>query len=155
MLKNQGLKGYKEMSILSAKPEQLILMLYDGALRFLRQAIKSLEDDDLETAHHNFIRTQNILTELIASLNFDRGGEIALNLFRIYEFMHYTLVQANVKKEPEPARHIYEQIKTLRDSWESALKNQRKQTDQASGEKKDTEPPAAEDGKNKNIELTG
>ena len=81
MLKNQGLKGYKEMSILSAKPEQLILMLYDGALRFLRQAIKSLENNDIETAHHNFIRTQNILTELIASLNFDKGGEIALNLF--------------------------------------------------------------------------
>ena len=121
MPKNQGLKDYKEMSILSAKPERLILMLYDGALRFLRQAIKGLEEKNLEFAHHNMIRTQNILTELIASLNFDKGGEIALNLFRIYEFMHYTLVQANVKKDPEPARKIYEQIKTLRNSWERKI----------------------------------
>lgn len=122
MPKHQAVNEYKEMSVLSAKPEQLILMLYDGALRFLRLAIKSLEEKDLETAHHNFIRAQNIITELIASLNFDKGGEIAYNLFRIYEFMHYTLVQANVKKDPEPARNIYEQLKKLRDSWDSALK---------------------------------
>ena len=152
MFKHQGLKGYKEMSILSAKPEQLILMLYDGALRFLRQAIKSLEENELETAHNNFIRTQNILTELIASLNFEKGGEIAFNLFRIYEFMHYTLVQANVKKEPEPARQIYDQIKKLRESWASALKNQH---NSSATEKEGSGPATAENGKKKNIELTG
>lgn len=155
MPKNQGLKDYKEMSILSAKPERLILMLYDGALRFLRQAIKGLEEKNLEFAHHNLIRTQNILTELIASLNFDKGGEIALNLFRIYEFMHYTLVQANVKKDPEPARKIYEQIKTLRDSWDVALKDQKKGSGDSGGDKKDSETKGSENGPKKSIELRG
>ena len=155
MPKNQGLKDYKEMSILSAKPERLILMLYDGALRFLRQAIKGLEEKNLEFAHHNMIRTQNILTELIASLNFDKGGEIALNLFRIYEFMHYTLVQANVKKDPEPARKIYEQIKTLRNSWEAALKDQKKASGDSGGDKKDSETKGSENGPKKSIELRG
>ncbi len=155
MPKNQGLKDYKEMAILSAKPERLILMLYDGALRFLRQAIKGLEEKNLEFAHNNLIRTQNILTELIASLNFDKGGEIAFNLLRIYECMHYTLVQANVKKTPEPARKIYEQIKTLRDSWDAALKNQKKASGDSGGDKKDSETPDSEKVPKKSIELKG
>jgi len=155
MPKNQGLKDYKEMSVLSAKPEQLILMLYDGALRFLRLAIKGLEEKNLESAHNNLIRTQNILTELIASLNFDKGGEIALNLFRIYEFMHFTLVQANVKKKPEPARKIYEQLKTLRESWHAALKNQKKGSGDSGGDKKNSETTDSENGPKKSIELKG
>ncbi|MBN2290208.1 MAG: flagellar export chaperone FliS [Candidatus Glassbacteria bacterium] len=155
MPKNQGVNEYKEMSVLSAKPEQLILMLYDGALRFLRQAIKNLEEKNLEPAHNNLIRAQNILTELIASLNFDKGGEIAMNLFRIYEFMHYTLVQANVKKDPEPARKIHEQLITLRDSWAAALKNQRQpgEAAKASGASGPAEPERGL--KKKSIELTG
>jgi flagellar secretion chaperone FliS len=153
MPKHPAVNGYKEMSVLSAQPEQLILMLYDGALRFLRLAIKSLEEKDLETGHHNLIRAQNIITELIASLNFDKGGEIANNLFRIYEFMHYTLVQANVKKDPEPARNIYQQLKKLRDSWDSALRS-RQAPGGAEGNlpgKNDPEEPP----KKNSIELTG
>ena len=154
MPKNQGVNEYKEMSILSAKPEKLILMLYDGALRFLRQGVKALEKQDIEVAHNNLIRTQNILTELIASLNFDKGGEIAYNLFRIYEFMHHTLVQANIKKDPEPARRIYEQIKRLRDSWAGALKNQQPGLE-GDEENKVSEPSNQEKPPKKNIELTG
>ena len=122
MSKNPGLNDYKAMQIRSARPEQLILMLYDGALRFLRLSIKALEEKNIEESHNNLIRTQNILTELIASLNFDKGGEIASNLFRIYEYMHHSLVQANIRKEPEPAKGIYDQLKKLRDSWAEAMK---------------------------------
>ena len=153
MPKHQAVNEYKEMSVLSAKPEQLILMLYDGALKFLRMAIKSLEDKDLETAHHNFIRAQNIITELIASLNFDKGGEIAYNLFRIYEFMHYTLVQANVKKDPEPARNIYDQLKKLHDSWDSALKSRQTPGGTKGNVPGQNEPE--ERPKKNSIELTG
>lgn len=124
MQRNPGVSDYKSMQVLSSKPEKLILLLYDGAIKFIRKGQQSLENEQLEEAHNNLIRAQNILVELMGSLNFDKGGEIASNLFRIYEFMHYTLVQANVKKEPEPLGRICEQLKHLRDSWFKALKNE-------------------------------
>ena len=130
MQKNPGVRDYRSMQILSSKPEKLILLLYDGAIKFIRQGQKSLENEQLEEAHNHLIRAQNILVELMGSLNFDKGGEIASNLFRIYEFMHYTLVQANVKKEPEPLGRICGQLKRLRDSWFKALKNEEGGKDQ-------------------------
>ncbi len=124
MQKNPGVRDYRSMQILSSRPERLILLLYDGAIKFIRQGQKSLENERMEEAHNNLIRAQNILVELMGSLNFDKGGEIASNLFRIYEFMHHTLVQANIKKEPEPLGRICEQLKHLRESWFTALKNE-------------------------------
>ncbi|MFH1071427.1 MAG: flagellar export chaperone FliS [Candidatus Glassbacteria bacterium] len=152
MQQPSGVKDYQTMQIRSAKPEKLILMLYDGAIRFLREGIRFLDQGDIENSNHKLIRVQNILVELMSSLNFEKGGEIAVNLFRIYEFMHYTLVQANIKKEPEPVRRIADQLKTLRDSWAQALKNQENQQKEAS---------RPEDGgqegnkKAKNISITG
>lgn len=163
MYRNPGLNDYKAMQIRSARPEQLILMLYDGALRFLRLAIKGLDEKNIEESHNNLIRTQNILTELIASLNFDKGGEIANNLFRIYEYMHHSLVQANIRKEPEPARAIYDQLKKLRDSWAEAMKSGVDKNDTPAGDngrkvKKPIGTYGMSAGKpviNKNIELKG
>ena len=124
MPKNPGVHDYRSMQILSSRPEKLILLLYDGAIKFIRQGQRAMEEEKLEESHNSLIRAQNILVELMGSLNFDRGGEIASNLFRIYEFMHYTLVQANVKKEPESLGRICEQLKKLRESWCQALKNE-------------------------------
>ncbi|HUU29308.1 MAG TPA: flagellar export chaperone FliS [archaeon] len=152
MSNNFGVKDYQSMQIMSSKPEKLILMLYDGALRFIQLAIKGMEKKDIELSHNNLIKTQNILVELMASLNFDKGGEIAGNLFRIYEFMHYTLVQANVKKEVEPVQRIHGQLKKLRDSWYQAMKNIEKNN--VTNNENKNRPAAGKKGK-KNIELTG
>ena len=124
MQKNPGVRDYRSTQILSSRPERLILLLYDGAIKFIHQGQQALEKEQLEQAHNSLIRAQNILVELMGSLNFEKGGEIASNLFRIYEFMHYTLVQANIKKKPEPLGRICEQLKQLRESWFQALKNE-------------------------------
>ena len=152
MTKNSGIRDYQTMQIMSSKPEKLILMLYDGALRFIQLAIKALEQNDIEQAHKNLIKTQNIMIELMTSLNLDKGGEIALNLFRIYEFMHFTLVQANVKKNPEPVRRISTQLKILRDSWAQAMKN--REMEKTNNHDKNDQSESDKKGK-KNIELTG
>ncbi|OGF98416.1 MAG: flagellar export chaperone FliS [Candidatus Glassbacteria bacterium RIFCSPLOWO2_12_FULL_58_11] len=122
MQKKPGVHDYRSMQILSSKPEKLILLLYDGAIRFIQLAIKSIESNEIEPAHKNLVKAQNIMVELMASLNFDKGGELAVNLFRIYEFMHFTLVQANIKKNPKDLARITEQLKKLRHSWNQALK---------------------------------
>ena len=153
MQKNLGVKDYKSMQILSARPEKLILMLYDGAIRFIQQGIKSIEQNKIEQAHQNLVKTQNILVELMGSLNFEKGGELSVNLFRIYEFMHYTIVQANVKKDIEPLTKVSEQLKRLRDSWYEALRKEEKEKTDKSGEqnKKPGEGPKS----TKSIKLTG
>ena len=153
MQKNPGVKDYQSMQILSAKPEKLILMLYDGAIRFIQQGIKAMEENKIELAHNNLLRSQNIMVELMASLNFEKGGELSVNLFRIYEFMHYTLVQANVKKEAEPLTRVAEQLKMLRESWSQALKKEENgKTNGISGQDED---PESKTKNAKNIKLTG
>ncbi|RPJ42702.1 MAG: flagellar export chaperone FliS [Chloroflexi bacterium] len=112
------------MQVLSAKPEKLILMLYDGALRFMKLGAEGIESRDFEKGSNNLIKAQRILVELMTCLDFPRGGDIASNLFRIYEFMHHSLVDANVRKDPAPIHKISEQLRTLRDSWEKAMKLQ-------------------------------
>jgi flagellar protein FliS len=151
MTKNSGIRDYQTMQIMSSKPEKLILMLYDGALRFIQVATKALEQNDIEQAHKNLIKTQNILIELMTSLDLEKGGDIAFNLFRIYEFMHFTLVQANVKKNPEPVRRISAQLKTLRDSWAQAMKN--KEMEKTNNHNNNAQSESDKKGK-KNIELT-
>ena len=154
MQKSPGVKDYLSMQILSAKPEKLILMLYDGAIRFIQQGIKAVEENDIELANKNLLRSQNIMVELMASLNFEKGGELAANLFRIYEFMHYTLVQANVKKEPEPLTRVSNQLKRLRESWVQALKKEEAaaRAEETSGE---NEEPDGKPVNAKNIKLKG
>ncbi len=153
MQKNLGVKDYQSMQILSAKPEKLILMLYDGAIRFIQQGIKAIEKNNIEVSHNNLVRSQDIMVELMASLNFEKGGELAANLFRIYEFMHYTLVQANVKKETEPLIRISDQLKRLRESWAQALKKE--EIEKANGVTGQDEDPDSKPKSAKNIKLTG
>ena len=153
MQKNPGVKDYQSMQILSAKPEKLILMLYDGAIRFIQQGIKAMKENKIELAHNNLLRSQNIMVELMASLNFEKGGELAVNLFRIYEFMHYTLVQANVKKEAEPLTRVAEQLKMLRESWAQALKKE--ENGKGNGVYGQDDDPDSKTKDVKNIKLTG
>ena len=153
MQKNPGVKDYQSMQILSAKPEKLILMLYDGAIRFIQQGIKAMKENKIEPAHNNLLRAQNIMVELMASLNFERGGELAVNLFRIYEFMHYTLVQANVKKDAEQLNRICNQLKRLRDSWAQALKKE--ENERVNGVSGQDENSDDKTKNGKSIKLTG
>ena len=78
---NKQIKDYQAMQVLSAKPEKLILMLYDGALRFMKTGIEGIEEKNLEKAHNNLIRAQRIFIELMTCLDFKKGGVIASNLF--------------------------------------------------------------------------
>ncbi len=87
---------YMEMQVQTAPAENLVLMLYDGALRFARQAQVDLTEGRMQDAHNDLTRAQDILGELMSSLNMD-AGDIAQNLFKLYEFIQYRLIVANVR----------------------------------------------------------
>lgn len=112
---------YRQTQIQTAKPEQLILMLYDGAISFLKKAKVSIENKNIEESHNLLIKAQDIIIELMASLNLE-VGEIALNLFRLYEYMHYRLVEANIKKDEKPIDEVLSMLQELREAWETAIK---------------------------------
>ena len=89
--------AYRESSVLTASPEQLVVMLYDGAMRFLRQAETSAEQDGWRQAGERLERAEAILDELLATLNLD-AGEVAVRLQAIYVFCRRSLIEARVER---------------------------------------------------------
>jgi len=112
-------KSYKETQIKTATPGKLILMLYDGAIRQLNQAVEDLEVQDrrYDRISNSLIKAQDIITELMISLDFDRGGEIARNLFALYVFMNGRLLDANIRKDPAPLQDVKRMLTELREAW--------------------------------------
>ncbi len=117
MLKTNPYAKYKEVQIKSATRENLVIMAYDGTIKFLNRALEAFKNKNNEEINNNIIRTQAIISEMMVSLNFEEGKEIALNLFRVYEYMNFRLTYANIKKDPEPLYEIIELLITLREGW--------------------------------------
>jgi len=118
-------KAYRQVATETAPPGQLVLMLYDGALRFLSRALSGFEMEDPadanETIHNNIVRTQQILRELDGSLNLEAGGELAVTLRRIYQYLDLRLMRSNFKKEPSGIEEAQERLTVLRDAWATML----------------------------------
>ena len=110
-------KSYQQTRIMTASQRELILMLYSGSIRFLRQGLKALESDDREGAHKAIIRGRRIVAELMSSLN-HQAGEIAANLFELYGYVFRLLIDANARQSVEPLREAVEILSTLKEGWE-------------------------------------
>ena len=118
---------YETQKVLSASPMELILMLYDGALRSLSQSLAAFDIvDDLDRMngiHENLLRAQDFITELACSLDIERGGELALQLDRLYEFMLHHLAVANNEKRRKPVEDVKKMLTELRDSWAKSMES--------------------------------
>jgi len=121
MAVNNPYQAYQHNQIQTLSQEKLVLVLYDGALRFCRQGLAAMEQKDYAGVSNNLGRAQDILSELIATLNRD-AGEIAENLYKLYDFMYRHLVQANVKKSTTMISEVIELLQQLRDTWEEATR---------------------------------
>lgn len=109
--------AYKQTAVETASPEKLLVMLFTGGLKFLRQGEKALADGDYEEAHNYLTRVQDIITELNTTLDVENGGEIAANLRELYNFYFMRIVSANIKKDPELLKPVIEFFATYRDVW--------------------------------------
>ena len=126
MVANGYARTYQTQAIMTASPGQLVLLLYDGALRFLSLAHVALEagNNDLtrfEVTNRNLQRAQNIIAELKGTLNHDAGGAVAANLDRLYDYFNRRLIQANFKKELAPVVEVEGLLRELRDAWAEML----------------------------------
>jgi flagellar protein FliS len=113
--------AYRQTSVATATPEKLLLMLYDGAIRFLRQARLAMEQQDLESTNKWLGKLQDIFVELNTSLDLDQG-EIALNLRKLYEFYQNEVIIANVEKNVDRLQPVEEFLKLFREMWAEAAK---------------------------------
>jgi len=116
---------YRKAAVQTASPLQLIVMLYDGAVRFMNQAVEAMGNRDLPNQNLYLQKTQAILSELMSSLDLERGGEIATNLFSLYSFCYDELVIANLKDSPQHVQNAIKVIADLRESWAELERNQR------------------------------
>lgn len=119
---NPYLNQYKKAQVQTASPEQILIMLYDGAIRFLNQAKVHINNNNIEQSHTNIVKAQRIITEFMSSLDMDLGGEMAQNLFNLYEYLHYRLVQANIKKDLQAIDEVLGHLRSLKGTWEEAIK---------------------------------
>jgi flagellar protein FliS len=123
MTANPYLK-YRVNSIETADPVRLVLMLYQGVLRFTQRGIQASERQEIQVAHESFVRAQAIVAELMSSLNLEAGGEIARNLMALYEYSHRRLVEANCRKCSEPAAEVVELFRELLSAWQTIAEGQ-------------------------------
>ncbi|CDF58025.1 flagellar export chaperone FliS [Thermobrachium celere] len=126
MYSSSALNIYQQNSVNTASKEKLLLMLYDGLVKFIRQAITSLEEKDLQKAHTNLIKAQNIILEFMSTLNMEVGGEIAKSLMALYDYMYRRLVEANIKKDAKIAEEILGFAEELKETFEEAYKRIKK-----------------------------
>jgi flagellar protein FliS len=108
--------AYRDSSILTATPEQLVVMLYDGAGRFLRQARAALEEGDTPRANQRLQRAEAIVSELLHTLD-PEAGEIAERLKAIYLFCLRHLNEARVERDPARIGEVVALLAELRDGW--------------------------------------
>ncbi len=108
---------YRRTQIETASPHKLIAMLLQGAIQRCEQARTALSEGKVETARPLLIRSQEIVTELMMALDFERGGEIAQNLLRLYEFVHGRLVEANVRRNPSAIEEALVVLRGVAEAW--------------------------------------
>jgi flagellar protein FliS len=114
-----GIAAYQTNTVITQSRSRLIVMLYEGAIKFLRLAIKKLEEKDYAGKGYYINKAQDIINELNAVLNTEAGGELAANLRKLYVFMVRHLAEANVKKDPNMIREVISLLEELLQGWKS------------------------------------
>lgn len=118
---------YQENQVMSASAEQILLMLYDGAIRFTRQAISGIENNNLTQFHKGIKNSMAIITEFSHSLDHAIGGKIADDLEALYDFMIRELLMANLHKDTEKLEVVEKLLKELRTTWAEAIETNKEQ----------------------------
>lgn len=117
---NTALNQYKQSMIKTATPNQLVIMLYEGGIRFIKLGIEGINSNKYDVASSNLIKAQAIINELVASLNFD--FPISKELNKIYEYLLYRLRQANITKNSDHAHEVIIHMEQLLEAWKAANK---------------------------------
>ncbi len=117
-MRHQGLNAYRQTEVQSRTPLELVVMLYEGALRFLDVALAAIHRNDIPARRDALDRVLAIVSELQSTLNVDRGGDLAASLDDLYGFMTRRLMDAAMKNDAAPLDEVRRLLETLRDGWQ-------------------------------------
>ena len=112
-----GVDVYKQTAVTTQNKGRLIVMLYDGAIKFLKHAIVDLAKEDYEAKGRNIAKAQDIIVELNTVLDMNAGGEMAVNLRGLYNFMNRHLSEANIKCDTRMIQEVISLLEELNQSW--------------------------------------
>jgi len=115
----KALEAYQQTAVTTQSKGRLIVMLYDGAIKFLKLAVKELEAGNFAAKGQYINRAQDIINELNAVLDMDAGGEIAQNLRSLYMFINRRLSQANAKRDPQMIQEVITLMNELNQGWKT------------------------------------
>lgn len=117
---NRAAQMYQKNAVQTASPAKLTLMLYDGAVKFTNIAIEAIEAGDIDKAHNNIVKAQNIIVEFRSTL--DMKYPVAKDFDVVYDYIYRRLVEANMKKDKDILVEALKHIKTMRDTWREVMK---------------------------------
>lgn len=119
-LLNSPYDKYRQSSIQTSTPAQLVIMLYDGAIRFIRAGLDGIKKNDYEKTNTNLGKAQTIVSELMSTL--DHSYEVSGGLYSLYEYTSFLLIEANIRKDAEKAEEAVGYLTELRETWLQASK---------------------------------
>ena len=119
MTNTHGYTAYANNRIMTASPAELTLMLYEGAIKFCNIAIAAIEKRDIEKAHNNIVKVENIITEFQSTL--DHKYPVAKDFDNVYRYLQERLLEANLKKDKEILEEILGHLRTMRDTWREIM----------------------------------
>jgi flagellar secretion chaperone FliS len=116
---------YQAVSITTVDRGRLLLMMYEGAIKFLRQSKAGLEEKDIIKFSRYLSKGQAIIAELINTLDFERGGKIAHDLYRLYDFMMFYITEANLYKDPKRIERVIDLIEVIYSAYKEIVEGER------------------------------
>ena len=119
MIANRGYDAYAKNKILTSSPAELTLMLYEGAIKFCNIAIAAIEEKNVEKAHNNITKVENIIAEFLSTL--DHKYPVAKDFENVYNYLMERLLEANLKKDKEILEEVLTHLRTMRDTWKEVM----------------------------------
>lgn len=117
MIHYKQYQAYQNTDIQTASQKKLIIMLYDGMITFMNQAIDAIDHKKIEKAHHLLTKVGRILLELLSTLKEDKKSEISINLKKLYMYSYEKIVLSNLKKDKDDIEEIIQIMSNLREGW--------------------------------------
>lgn len=124
MLANQGYAAYANNKVNTASPADLVLMLYEGAIKFCNIAIVAIGNKDIQKAHDNIMKVERIIQEFQITLNHKYAT--AKDFDEVYTYLMHRLREANMKKDAEILEEVLKHLRTMRDTWKEVMKQAKK-----------------------------
>jgi flagellar protein FliS len=120
----KGSNTYREVAVQTSSPAKLVVLLYEGAIRFLRESVTAVESRDLECKRQRIDRAMAIVQHLEGTLDMERGGDVAVDLARLYSYITSRILEGSAKLETAPLEEAIKLLNTLLAGWEAIAKQE-------------------------------